>query len=64
MNERVRISIKLYEKYYVSHRRGEAEAKRRQSGGKHYFLPSFANGIKNDKKSFEIHIIVCLLKTE
>ena len=26
MNERVRISIKLYEKYYVSRRRGEAEA--------------------------------------
>ena len=32
--------------------------------GKHYFLLSFANGIKNDEMSFEIHIIVCLLKIE
>ena len=40
-----------------------AEAKLR-SLDKHYFLPYFANGIKNDKMSYEIHIIVCLLKTE
>ena len=35
-----------------------------RSLGKHYFLPSFANGVKNDKTSSEIHIIVCLLKTK
>ena len=32
--------------------------------GKHYFLSSFANGIKNDKTSSEIHIIIYMLKTE
>ena len=35
-----------------------------RSLGKHYFLPLFANGIKNDETSSEIHIIVCLPKTE
>ena len=48
---------KLYKKYYVTRCRGEAL-------GKHYVLPSFANGIKNDKTSSEIHRILCLLKTE
>ena len=57
MNERVRTSIKLYEKYYVF-----ASAIRLL--GKHYFLSYFSNGIKNDKTSYEIHIIVCLLKIE
>ena len=52
MNERVRTNIKIR---FTSTTR---------SLGKHYFLPSFANGIKNDKMSSEIHIIVCLLKTE
>ena len=40
-----------------------AEAKRR-SLGKHCFLPSIANGIKNDVTSSEMHITVCLLKTK
>ena len=40
MNERVRISIKLYEKCFVPHRRGETKL------GKHCFLPSFANVFK------------------
>ena len=56
MNERVRTSMKNI--MYLA-----AEAKRpviRQT----LFLASFANGIKNDKTSSEIHIIVCLLKTE
>ena len=52
MNERVRTSIKVCFTSAI------------RSLGKHYFLPSFANGIKNDKMSSEIHIIVCLRKTE
>ena len=52
MNERVLTSIKV------------CFASTIRSLGKHYVLPSFANGIKNDKMSSEIHIIVCLLKTE
>ena len=48
MNERVRTSINVMIRLF----------------GKHNFLPSFANEIKNDKMSFEIHIIVFILKTE
>ena len=54
MNEKVRTSIKVIFHFALDIR----------SLGKHYFLPSFANEIKNDKTSFEIHIIVCLFKTE
>ena len=56
MNERVHTSIKVIEKIFCT--------LAIRSLGKHYFLRSFANGIKNDKMSSEIHIIVCLLKTE
>ena len=31
--------------------------------GKHYFLPLFANVIKNNITSSETHIIVCLSET-
>ena len=35
-----------------------------RSLGKHCFLPSFANRIKNDITNSVTHIIVCLLKNE
>ena len=56
MNERVRTSIKVICQIFCT--------SAILSWANIISCPFFVNGIKNDKTSSKIHIIVCLLKTK